>query len=82
MTDQVLKSGDFVIWRKPDIGALCAYCRILDHGAWQGYWEPATLTDARAEADEVLGNRRPSPRNHSGSESGVVVSDRTVTGVD
>jgi hypothetical protein len=56
MIDRVLKSGDFVIWRKPDIGALCAYCRILDDGAWPGYWEPATLADARAKANEVLGS--------------------------
>lgn len=55
MTDRVLKSGDFVIWRKPDINALCAYCRILDDGAWPGYWEPATLAEARAQASAVLG---------------------------
>jgi hypothetical protein len=54
LTDRVLKSGDFVIWRKPDIKALCAYCRILDDDVWPGYWEPATLGDARAKANEVL----------------------------
>jgi hypothetical protein len=54
MTGRVLKSGDFVIWQKPDIGALCAYCRILDDGAWPGYWESGTLADARAQASAVL----------------------------
>jgi len=48
-----LKSGDFVIWKKSDIGALCAYCRILDDGEWPGYWEHGTLADARAKATEV-----------------------------
>jgi hypothetical protein len=54
MTGRVLKTGDFVIWRKPDIDALCAYCRILDDDAWPGYWESGTLADARAKANEVL----------------------------